>query len=86
MARTPWTEVAAALTLPTLLVTGDQPDNTVDDASFDLLFALDNPAISVAVVEGSGHFVRFDDPQGYHTAVDPFLAEMLGQPVAQPMR
>ncbi|KNX37714.1 hypothetical protein VV01_12070 [Luteipulveratus halotolerans] len=67
-------------------MTGDRPDNTVDDATFGMLEQLENTAISAAVVEGAGHFVRFDDPQGYHTAVDPFLAEMLGQAVAHPMR
>ncbi|MDE9367740.1 alpha/beta hydrolase [Luteipulveratus sp. YIM 133132] len=77
VARTPWTETAAALTVPTLLVTGDQPDSTVDRVSVEMLEAVANPQIVVHEVTDAGHYVRLDNPVGYHEVVDPFLAETL---------
>ncbi|WP_157063363.1 alpha/beta fold hydrolase [Luteipulveratus mongoliensis] len=86
VARTPWADVAAALTVPTLLVTGDQDDNTVNDESLRMVSDISNPAIRVAKVADAGHFVRFDNPEGYHSVVDPFLAEALDQPASPPSR
>lgn len=78
VARTSWTDLAAALTVPALLVTGDQPDNTVNAESLELLAASGAKTVEVAQVSGAGHYVRLDNPDGYHAAVDPFLTRHLG--------
>lgn len=68
----PWTQIAAAIAVPTLVVTGTE--QTIIAASRPVLDALRNSHIQVAVVPSTGHCVRRDDPDGYHSVVDPFLA------------
>lgn len=75
--RAPWPELAASLRCPTLVLTGDRPDNTIDDASIEIIRESGNEALEVVRVQQAGHYVRRDNPGGYHQVVDPFLAQHL---------
>ncbi|MHB8186019.1 MAG: alpha/beta fold hydrolase [Dermatophilaceae bacterium] len=76
--QTPWTDVAAAITQPTLLVTGGRDDEVlVGPLSRQRLADLGNHHIEVAVVPGAGHTVRRDDADAYHQIVDPWIAKQL---------
>jgi pimeloyl-ACP methyl ester carboxylesterase len=77
--RTPWAEVAAAIDVPALVVTGD-------DAIWrgDLLAGLRdvvarNDRLDLEIVAGAGHCVRRDQPEAYHAVVDPWLAKQFGE-------
>lgn len=70
--RLPWQDIAAAITVPTLLVTGSETD-LVDAATVREVRRV-NPAIEVAVVQGVGHCIRREDAAAYHDVVDPWLA------------
>ena len=73
--RTPWTGVAAALTVPTLLVTSDGGDVLIGADGLETVRLLGNPVIRTAVVPGASHCVRRDRAQGFHAVCDPFLEE-----------
>lgn len=79
--KAPWRHVARSLRVPTLLVTG-----TVDViVGVEVRLALGevaNPMIEVAVVEGAGHCVRRDRPDGYHAVVDPWLSALFETGIA----
>ncbi|WP_030484739.1 alpha/beta fold hydrolase [Nocardioides aequoreus] len=68
----PWREVAAAITPPTLVVTGDGVV-LVDDERRKDLAELGNPALEVEVVRGAGHCVRRERGDAFHAVVDPWL-------------
>ncbi len=69
----PWREIAAAIDVPTLVVTGD--DEVILDARvLAEVAALGNPALEIRTVPGAGHCVRRDDGDGFHALVDPWLA------------
>ncbi len=70
--RTPWPDTAAALTPPTLLVTGEV-DVRVDEGIRAQLAEIDNRALEVEVVPTAGHCVRRDQADGFHAVVDPWL-------------
>ena len=62
---TSWVEVAAAITRPTLVVTGDREgDVLIGVRTRRELAALGNPALEVVVVPGAGHDVRRGAPRG----------------------
>jgi pimeloyl-ACP methyl ester carboxylesterase len=74
--RTPWIEDAAAITRPTLLVTGGRDDAVlVTPLSRQRLAELGNRNIEVVVVPGAGHTVRRDCADEYHQVVDPWIKE-----------
>ncbi|SHE26669.1 alpha/beta fold hydrolase [Actinomyces glycerinitolerans] len=74
----PWEEAMAALTVPTLLVTGDRPGSArVGPAGLDLLDRIANPHVETALVPGAGHDVRRTRPDGFWAAVDPWLERLL---------
>ena len=74
----PWIDDAAAITRPTLLVTGGRDDEVlVGPRSRQRLVELGNPHIEVVVVPGAGHTVRRDCTDDYHRIVDPWIAEQL---------
>lgn len=74
---TAWQDTVAALTPPTLLVTGDV-EVRVDEAVRRELAALANPALEVEVVPGASHCVRRDRPDAFHALVDPWLRRHAG--------
>jgi lipase len=69
---TPWREVVAAITPPTLVVTGDG-EVILRPPLLDEVARL-NPALEVAVVPGADHCVRRDRGDAFHAVVDPWLA------------
>jgi pimeloyl-ACP methyl ester carboxylesterase len=72
----PWTEDAAAISRPTLVVTGSQQDSVlVGPLSRQRLAALGNPNIEVSVIPGAGHTVRRDRADAYHQIVDPWIGK-----------
>lgn len=74
----PWIEVAAAITRPTLLVTGGREDAVLVNArSRKRLAELGNRQIEVEVVPGAGHTVRRDCAEAYHLIVDPWIRKQL---------
>lgn len=75
---TPWIEVAAAITRPTLLVTGSRDEAVlVGPRSRQRLAELGNPHLEVAVVQGAGHTVRRDRADAYHQIVDRWIREQI---------
>lgn len=76
---TSWVDVAAAITRPTLVVTGDREGEVLVGAGTRRqLAALDNPALEVVVVPGAGHDVRHGAPEAYLAAVEPWVSRHLG--------
>ena len=73
---TPWTDMAAALAVPTLVVTGTD-DVIVDAPTRETITRLGNPLLEVEVIEGASHNVRRDRPEEFHTRVDPWLLRQL---------
>lgn len=74
--QTPWIEDAAAITRPTLLVTGGRDDAVlVTPLSRQRLAELGNRNIEVVVVPGAGHTVRRDCADEYHQVVDAWIKD-----------
>jgi pimeloyl-ACP methyl ester carboxylesterase len=72
--QAPWIEVAAAITRPTLVVTGGRQEAVLVSArSLERLADLGNRHIEVEVVPGAGHTVRRDYADAYHQFVDPWI-------------
>lgn len=69
---TPWPELVARLSAPTLVVTGDG-EVLVDPASRERIASIGNPAVEVVVVPGAGHYVRQQRTDEFHAVVDPWL-------------
>lgn len=76
-ARTPWDRIAAALAVPTLLVTSDGPDVLIGAKGLARVRALGNPRIRTALVPGASHCVRRDQAGAFHALCDQFLAEVV---------
>lgn len=66
-------DIAAALAVPTLLVTGTD-GVIIDGDRIAALADLGNPHVEVAVIEGAGHSVRRDRIAAFHAVVDPWIA------------
>lgn len=73
MLRTDWRDLATAITVPTLVVTGDG-EVVVDEPTVAEISELGNPAVQLRVVTGAGHCVRRDRAEAFHALVDPWLA------------
>ncbi len=72
--QTPWIENAAAITLPTLVVTGGRDEAVlVTSRSRERIAELGNRHIQVEVAPGAGHTVRRDCAESYHQIVDPWI-------------
>jgi pimeloyl-ACP methyl ester carboxylesterase len=74
---TPWTAIAAAISVPTLVVTGTH-DVILDPQMRRAIEDLGNGHLELAVVDGAGHCVRRDQPEAFHARVDPWLAAHAG--------
>jgi pimeloyl-ACP methyl ester carboxylesterase len=71
-ARELWQETAAALAVPTLLVTGT--DGVIIDTGMRAQLAeIGNSHLEVAVIDGAGHSVRRDRIEAFHGVVDPWI-------------
>jgi pimeloyl-ACP methyl ester carboxylesterase len=72
--QSPWIDIAAAITRPTLLVTGSREGAILVTAqSRQRLAELSNHHIEVEVVPGAGHTVRRDCADAYYQIVDPWV-------------
>lgn len=75
----PWEEAMAALTVPTLLVTGDRPGSArVGAEGIAVLERIGNPWVETALVPGGAHDVRRSRSDGFYAVVDPWLSRILG--------
>ncbi|MCT1557618.1 alpha/beta hydrolase [Helcobacillus massiliensis] len=74
---TPWQDVAAALKVPTMVITSDTSEVLVGADQRRELEVIGNELVEVAEVPNAGHGVRQDQPEGFFAVVDPFLAEHL---------
>lgn len=74
---TPWRQVAAALSVPTLVITSDGGGVLLGQEGLAQVRALDNPCLTTALVPGASHCVRRDQPQGFYEACDSFLRQAL---------
>ncbi|WP_244960188.1 alpha/beta fold hydrolase [Actinomyces faecalis] len=76
--QVPWLAGMAQLTVPTLLVTGDRPGSArVGVQGLAEVEALGHANVTTALVPGSGHDVRRDQPEGFYAVVDSWLARVL---------
>jgi pimeloyl-ACP methyl ester carboxylesterase len=72
---TPWPELFAGVTTPTLVVSGgDLAAVVVGDDVERGITEIGNPHVRVLRVPGAGHCIRRDRPDAYYAAVDDFLA------------
>ena len=53
-------------------------DVITGEASRAVVAEMANPAIEVVVVPGAGHYVRHQQTEAFHAAVDPWLGRRLG--------
>lgn len=70
---TRWPELLDELTVPTLVLTGDQEGVVVDEQVAGLIEKADNPNVTVTRIPGAGHCVRRDQPDRFFAAADAFL-------------
>ncbi len=76
---TPWPELFKDVAVPTLVVSGDvMGEVCITDEHERGLAEIANPRVRLARVPGAAHCVRREQPDGYYTAVDAFLAKQLG--------
>ncbi|ARD42589.1 alpha/beta fold hydrolase [Actinomyces gaoshouyii] len=74
----PWREAMSALTIPTLLLSGDQPGSArLGAGGLEEARALGNPLITTMLIKGAGHLIRRSRRRGYYAAVDPWLERLL---------
>jgi lipase len=70
----PWDALVAAITVPTLTVTGDGSVLISEDVR-RRAEAIGNPHLQIEVVAGAGHCVRRDRTEAFHALVNPWLAD-----------
>jgi pimeloyl-ACP methyl ester carboxylesterase len=74
---TPWTALYAAVAVPTLVVTGDDPAEILVTEEVERGMAgIGNPHVQVVRIPGAGHCVRRDRPRAFHGLVDDWLREL----------
>ncbi|WP_244963329.1 alpha/beta fold hydrolase [Actinomyces trachealis] len=77
--QVPWEEALAALRVPTLLLSGNQPASArVGEGGLARAREL-NPRIETVLIDGAGHRVRGTRPEGYYAAVEAWLERLLGR-------
>jgi pimeloyl-ACP methyl ester carboxylesterase len=75
---TAWTELFAKVAVPTLVVSGDRPDEIVVGEEMEAgISALANAHVTLVRIPGTGHCPRRENPEEYYRAVDGFLADVL---------
>jgi pimeloyl-ACP methyl ester carboxylesterase len=74
---TPWPELFERLTVPALVVSGDDPDEICVDAAMERgLVDIANLHVTLTRVAGAGHCIRRDQPQAFYDVVDAWLAKV----------
>lgn len=74
--RNDWKDVAAAITVPTLVITSDGEDVLLGQSGLDAVNAVGNSNIRTALVPGARHCVRREQTKKYHEKADKFLQEV----------
>ena len=70
----PWTESFARLRVPTLVVSGDRPDEIcVTDDMEARVRDLSNAFVTIVRIPDSGHCIRREQPRRYYSTVDDWL-------------
>jgi pimeloyl-ACP methyl ester carboxylesterase len=71
-----WPELFAEVRVPTLVVSGDDLGAVcITDDHERGIMAAQNVHVRVVRIPGAGHCIRREQPDGFYTAVDAFLAE-----------
>lgn len=73
----PWEEVAAAITVPTVVITSDTDSVLVGKTGAAAIAQLANPAINVEIIPGTSHTVRLDAPEEFYATVNQHLSAWL---------
>lgn len=74
----PWTESFTRLRVPTLVVSGDRPDDIcVTDDMAARVRDLRNPFVTIVRIPDSGHCIRREQPHSYYSTVDDWLRHTL---------
>jgi pimeloyl-ACP methyl ester carboxylesterase len=77
MPSTRWPELFADVRVPTLVVSGDRPDEIVVDAAMeDGINRIGNPLVTVVRIPASGHCIRREQPAAYYALVDEWLGRL----------
>ena len=71
----PWQEIAAEITVPTLLITADTEKGAIVTPEIARAVRTQNDLIEVAPIEGVGHSIRREGFEAYMEAVKGFLAK-----------
>lgn len=72
-----WPELFATVSVPTLVVSGDRPDEiVVSEEMADGIAAIGNPLVTLVRIPGSGHCIRREQPEQYYALVDDWLAQL----------
>ena len=69
-------EIIKELQVPTLVLTGDDPDVLLGQAGLEKLAAYANPHLHTALISGATHCVRRDKSEKFQQAVNSFLAAL----------
>ena len=78
--RTPWYDVAAAVAVPALVVTGDNGAIWQGDLLTRLREVMStNDCLDLEIIAGAGHCVRRDRAEAFHTIVDPWIAKQFDE-------
>jgi pimeloyl-ACP methyl ester carboxylesterase len=78
--RTPWYDVAAAVAVPALVVTGDNGAIWHGALLARLREIMSgNDCLDLEIIARAGHCVRRDRPEAFHTVVDPWLAKQFDE-------
>jgi pimeloyl-ACP methyl ester carboxylesterase len=74
---TRWPDLFSRLTVPALVVSGDDPDEIcVDDAMETGLQEIGNPQVTLTRVEQAGHCIRREQPEAFYAVVDVWLGKV----------
>jgi pimeloyl-ACP methyl ester carboxylesterase len=70
-----WPELFEKVQVPTLVVSGDRPDEiVVDEAMGQGIERIANPLVRLVRIAGAGHCIRREQPEQYYALVDDWLA------------
>ncbi|MCI7551473.1 MAG: alpha/beta hydrolase [Actinomycetaceae bacterium] len=69
----PWREVAAQISVPTMVVTSDTDEVLIGEAGVHAIEELRNEHIETAIIPGTGHGVRLSKPDEYSAVLDQWL-------------
>ena len=78
--RAPWYDVAAAVGVPALVVTGDNGaiwEGALLTRLREIVSA--NDCLDLEIIARAGHCVRRDRPEAFHTVVDPWIAKQFDE-------